>query len=119
MCLDKAVLGQGGGGYSCPPSCLQMLSTLYFGGVFAQCMHSTNYYIVYPGNTPENHPPTEACTIDSKQHRGCRIQDPGARGSRWWKTADFSHSRHCAPFGSFQTPGPSGGGVEGDLCHGP
>ena len=32
---------------------------------------------VYPGNTPENHPPTEACMINSKQHRGCRIQDPG------------------------------------------
>ena len=29
--------------------------------------------------------------IHSKQHRGCRIQDPGARGYRWWKTADFSH----------------------------
>ena len=23
---------------------------------------------------------------------GCRIQDPGTRGDRWWKTADFSHS---------------------------
>ena len=22
---------------------------------------SANYYVVYPGNTPENHPPTEAC----------------------------------------------------------
>ena len=23
---------------------------------------------------------------------GCRIQDPGTHGYRWWKTADFSHS---------------------------
>ena len=30
--------------------------------------------------------------IHSKQHRGCRIQDPGTRGYRGWKTADFSHS---------------------------
>ena len=42
--------------------------------------HSANYYIVYPGNTPENHPPTEACMIHSKQHQGCGIQDPGTRG---------------------------------------
>ena len=28
---------------------------------------------------------------------GCRIQDPGSRGYRWWKTADFSHSARCAP----------------------
>ena len=27
-----------------------------------------NYYVVYPGNTPENHPPTEACMINLKQH---------------------------------------------------
>ena len=26
------------------------------------------------------HPPTEACMIHSKQHRGCGIQDPGTRG---------------------------------------
>ena len=88
--------------------------------------HSTNYYAVHPGNTPANHPPTEACMIHSKQHRGCGIQDPGTRGKhqtqtqnpwctsrgcglqnsgptcgyRWWKTADFSHSAgtaHGAP----------------------
>ena len=35
--------------------------------------------------------------IHSKQHRGCSIQDPGTRGYRWWKTADFSHSARCAP----------------------
>ena len=62
------------------------------GGVFAQCGHSANYYVVSPGNTPANHPPTGACMIHSKQHRGCRIQNPGTRGYRWWKPADFSHS---------------------------
>ena len=66
------------------------------GGVFAQCTHSTNYYVVHPGNTPANHPPTEACMIHSKQHRGVRSSgswDP------WLKTADFSHSAWCAPKG--------------------
>ena len=29
--------------------------------------------------------------INSKQHRGCRIQDPGTCGYRWWNTGDFSH----------------------------
>ena len=32
-------------------------------GVFSL---SANYYTVYPGNTPENHPPTEACMLNSK-----------------------------------------------------
>ena len=59
--------------------------------------HSANQYVVYPGNTPANHPPTEVCTIHSKQHRGCRVQDPGTRGYRGWKTADFWHSARCAP----------------------
>ena len=66
------------------------------GGVFAERAHSANYYAVYPGNTPENHRPTEACMIHSKQHRGCRTQDPGTRGYRWWKTADVSHSAGTA-----------------------
>ena len=56
------------------------------GGVFAQRGHSANDYVVYPGNTTENHPPTEACMIHSKQHRGCRIQDPGTRGKHQTKT---------------------------------
>ena len=50
--------------------------------------------------TPANHPPTEACMMHSKQHRGSRIQDPGTRGYRWWKTAGFPHSAgtaHGAP----------------------
>ena len=61
--------------------------------------HSANYCVVYPGTTPENHPPTEACMVNSKQHgvqnsghwdpyqtkhknpsctsRGCRVQNSG------------------------------------------
>ena len=35
------------------------------GGIFAHRAHSANYYTVYPGNTPENHPPTEACMLNS------------------------------------------------------
>ena len=67
------------------------------GGVFAQRGHSANHYGVYPGNSPAKHPPTEACMIHLKQHRGCRIQDPGTRGYWRWRTADFSHSARCAP----------------------
>ena len=32
----------------------------------AQRVHSANYYGDYPGNNPENHPPAESCTINSK-----------------------------------------------------
>ena len=105
-------------------------SPRFLGGVIAQRRHSTNYYAAYPRNTPENHPPTEGCMINSKQHgvhnsrpwdcskhhtsktkipgvpagaAGCRIQDPGTRGYRWWKTADFSHSARCAPLGQVQS----------------
>ena len=70
--------------------------------VWGASLHSANYYIVYPGNTPENHPPAEGCMIHSKQDWGCRIQDPGTRGYRWWKAADVSHSARstrCAPLG--------------------
>ena len=42
--------------------------------------HSANYYVVHPGSTPANHPPTEACMINSKQHRGCRTLGPMATG---------------------------------------
>ena len=52
-----------------------------------------------PGTPPANHPPTEACVVHSKQHRGRRLQDPGTRGYRWWKTADFLHSAQCTPSG--------------------
>ena len=56
--------------------------------------------MLIPGTPPANHPPSEACVIHSKQHRGCGVQDPGTHGYRWWKTADFSHSAgtaHGAP----------------------
>ena len=52
----------------------------------------SSHYAAYPGNTPAKRPPTEACTIHSKQRRVCRVQDPGTRGYRRWKTANFSHS---------------------------
>ena len=78
-------------------SCLHWGHSGRFRTARAQRGHSANYYAVYPGNTPEVHPPTDACVIHSKQHRGCGIQDPGARGYRRWKTADFSHSARCAP----------------------
>ena len=32
----------------------------------AQRGHSANYYGDYPGNNPENHPPAESCTVNSK-----------------------------------------------------
>ena len=52
--------------------------------------------IVYPGNTPANHPPTEACMIHSKQHRGCRIQGPGTRGKHQTKIKNpWCTSRGC------------------------
>ena len=75
------------------------------GGVFAQRghsarAHSANYYGVYPGNTPENHPPTEACMINSKQHG---VQNPGPWGP-WlpvvensWLFAQLMQSARCAP----------------------
>ena len=52
----------------CWVSMARMCSTL--GGRFrtarAQCAHSAHYYGDYPGNNPENHPPAESCTINSK-----------------------------------------------------
>ena len=36
------------------------------GGVFAQRAHSASYYGVYPGNSPKNLPPLEACMSNSK-----------------------------------------------------
>ena len=63
-------------------------------GRFAQRAHSSNYYVIYPRNTPESHPPTEACMIHSKQHQGCRIQDPGTRGKHQTKNP-WCTSRGC------------------------
>ena len=37
-------------------------------GAFSHSAHSANYFVACPWNTPENHPPTEACTINSKRH---------------------------------------------------
>ena len=48
--------------------------------------------------------------IHSKPHRGCRIQDPGTRSYRWWKTADFSHSARCAHPDDCPVPRMSTGG---------
>ena len=83
-----------------------------------------------PG-TPESQPPAEGCMIHSKQHWwcriqdlgtpgkhqtrknpwrtstrgvGCRIQEVGIRGYRWWKTAYFSHSARCSPFSCQSIP---------------
>ena len=80
------------------------------GDTVAAFSYSAHYYGGSPGNTPANHPPTEACTILSTQHRGCRIQDPGTRGYRRWKTADVSHSARRAPQASLRWLGHGGGG---------
>ena len=47
--------------------------------------------------------------IHSKQHRGCRIQDPGTCGYRWWKTADFFAPRTVRPQ---RMERPVGGGAD-------
>ena len=53
-----------------------------------------------PGNTPANHPPTEACTINSKPHA---VQNSGPWDS-WLPVSENSglfaqraHSAGCAP----------------------
>ena len=53
----------------------------------------TNYYVAYPGNTPENHQPTEARMIKSKRHRGCRIQDLGPVATGGGKQPTFRIAR--------------------------
>ena len=52
-------------------------------GVFSHSA-GANYYVVYPGNTPENRPPTEACMINSKHHG---VQNSGP----WdpWQASDY------------------------------
>ena len=71
-----------------------------YGGVFAQCTHSSYYYVVYLGNTPEHHPPTEACMIYSKQHR---VQNSGP-WDPWLPVVenDFAHSARCTPYVKFR-----------------
>ena len=69
--------GGGGGRGGCGVKAGRVAGGLcHMGGVFAQ------RYVVYPGSTPANHPPTEACIIHSKLHRGCGVQVPGTRGYR-------------------------------------
>ena len=46
------------------------------GGVFAQPVHSANYYVVSPGNTPENHSPTKACMIQTAWVQNSGPWDP-------------------------------------------
>ena len=43
----------------CPPSNHTITLWGRFRTTCARRGHSANYYVVYPGNTPENHPPTE------------------------------------------------------------
>ena len=90
-------------------------------------VHSANYCAVYPGTPLENHPPTEACMINSKQPgvqnsgpwdpwqasklkknprcttRGCRVQNSGP-WDPWLLVvennrlfAQRGHSARCAP----------------------
>ena len=93
---------------------------LAYGGVFAQRGHSANYYGDYPGNNPENHPP---CGIMHNQFKTQKFKHlmlaMGPRdlnsapytaaaiqwrpfnllnlpNSRWWRTANFSHSARTA-----------------------
>ena len=64
-----------------------------FGGVFAQRQFSRCSARAHPLRTT---PPTEACTIHSKQRWGCGVQVPGTRGYRRWKAAASSHSAGAA-----------------------
>ena len=43
---------------------LAIKAVCMIGGVFTQRTHGANYYGVYPGNTPENHPPTQSCMVN-------------------------------------------------------
>ena len=69
------------------------------GGVFAQCGYSANYHLVYPGNTPENHPPTAAGMINSKQHG---VQNSGL----WdrWQASDQKKNPCCTSRGCTPPP---------------
>ena len=46
--------------------CMHIPTEAIFGGVFAQRAHSASYCGVYPGTSPENLPPLEACMSNSK-----------------------------------------------------
>ena len=81
------------------------------GGVFEKCAHSANYYVVYPTNTPENHPPTEACMIKSKQH-GVQQSGPCGCGKHQTKKKKSLVYQHGGA--EFRTLGPvaTGGGKQ-------
>ena len=72
-----------------------------FCSVHAQRGHSAHaaplIALFIPGTPLQTVPLTEAYMMHSKQHRGCRVQDPGTHGYRRWKTANFSHSARCSP----------------------
>ena len=78
-------------------------------GAFSkQRAHSANYYVVYPGNTPENHPPTEVCMINSKQHGvQCFVCDEGGQ-ARYTQHIAFN-----GPCELNQVLGGKGGGLAG------
>ena len=63
------------------------------GGVFAQRAHSANEYGDYPGNNPENHPPAESCTINSKLKKFKHLML--AMGPRDLNSAPYSPV-HCS-----------------------
>ena len=65
LCCTRTV--QKDGCFS-PPVAMgpRVLNSARYRGVFTQRGHSTNYYGDYLGNNPENHPPAESCTINSK-----------------------------------------------------
>ena len=46
------------------------------GDVFAQRGHSANCYVVYPGNTPENHPPYRSVHDPFKTASGVQSAGP-------------------------------------------
>ena len=52
----------------------------------AQRAHSASYYGVYPGNSPENLPPLEACMSNSK------LRNSNVLCSRNYPTSKTSHS---------------------------
>ena len=55
--------------------------------------HSANYYGDYPGNNPENHPPAESCTINSKLKKFKHLML--AMGPRDLNSAPYSPV-HCS-----------------------
>ena len=75
----------------------------------AQRRHSAHYYGVYPGNIPENHPPTEACMIKFLVYQqglwGAEFRTLGPMASSKPTVVENSqlfakraHSARCAPF---------------------